>query len=134
MKVIRLAKAIEGAHNRTNSLDFFYRVNERMPMLNDYRMSERDRRGGKKNKWLKSRELQRAECKMLTLYFFGGLMNKFHTKWKRSDLANLQAARAQQQKAKSAKEGLKRSESQLNPTEYSQEEIARYEAERILLE
>ena len=57
VRVIRLAKAIEKAHNRANKIDFFYRVNERMPMLNDYRMAERDRRGGKKNKWLKSREL-----------------------------------------------------------------------------
>lgn len=103
-----------------------------MGKLNDYRMINRKGKDAKKNKWLKRREFQRAECKMLTLFFFGGLMNKFHTKWKRSDYANMAAHKNAMQSRKASK--LRKSGTVLNPNEYTPEEIAKYEAERALLE
>lgn len=89
VKLIRLFKAMSNAHERTLKSEFFHRVCNRMAKLNDYRMCNREGKELRKAKWLRRREFQRAECKMLTLYFFGGLMNKFHTKWKRSSLTNL---------------------------------------------
>ena len=67
--------------------DFFQRVLVKMAARNDYRMIDRARRIERKAEWVEQRQLQRSECKLTHLFFFGCIMNKFHEKWERDEVA-----------------------------------------------
>ena len=61
--------------------EFVHRVNVKMADRNDFKMRYRLMKNLENGRFKVARRKQRDECKMLGLYFVGGLLNKFYSKW-----------------------------------------------------
>ena len=85
IKIIRMFKALERLEARITIAKFVWRVRN-MAKLNDYRMRDRLKKRDKKANRLDRRRVQRDEVKKLHMYFLGGLLNKFYSKFKRQDM------------------------------------------------